>query len=113
MSELPSLVRDLALILLLASGSTLLCRKLRQPLVLGYILAGFLAGPMVDFLPTVADRESIELWSELGVIFLMFSVGLEFSIHKLAQVGLAGILAALFEVSGMMMVGVLLGQALG
>lgn len=113
MSELPSLVRDLALILLLASAATLLCRKLRQPLVLGYILAGFLAGPVVNFLPTVADRESIELWSELGVIFLMFSVGLEFSIHKLAQVGLAGILAALFEVCGMMVVGVLLGQALG
>lgn len=113
MNELPSLVTDLALILVLAGLTTLLCKKLKQPLVLGYILAGFLCGPVVDFLPTIADQENIKLWSEIGVIFLMFAVGLEFSIHKLVKVGLAGILASLFEVVGMMVLGVGLGQALG
>ena len=95
MNELPSLVTDLALILMLAGLTTLLCKKLKQPLVLGYILAGFLCGPVVDFLPTIADQENIKLWSEIGVIFLMFAVGLEFSIHKLVKVGLPGILASL------------------
>lgn len=113
MHGLPSLVTDLALILLLAAFTTLLCRKFNQPLVLGYILAGFLCGPVVDFLPTIADQENIKLWSEIGVIFLMFAVGLEFSIHKLVKVGLAGILSALSEVIGMMFLGILLGQALG
>ncbi len=113
MNELPSLVTDLALILMLAGLTTLLCKKLKQPLVLGYILAGFLCGPVVDFLPTIADQENIKLWSEIGVIFLMFAVGLEFSIHKLVKVGLAGILASLFEVVGMMVLGIGLGQALG
>ncbi len=106
MNELPSLVTDLALILMLAGLTTLLCKKLKQPLVLGYILAGFLCGPVVDFLPTIADQENIKLWSEIGVIFLMFAVGLEFSIHKLVKVGLAGILASLFEVVGMMVLGI-------
>ena len=113
LNELPSLVTDLALILMLAGLTTLLCKKLKQPLVLGYILAGFLCGPVVDFLPTIADQENIKLWSEIGVIFLMFAVGLEFSIHKLVKVGLAGILASLFEVVGMMVLGIGLGQALG
>lgn len=113
MNDLPSLVTDLALILLLAGFTTLLCRKLRQPLVLGYILAGFLCGPVVSFLPTVADRANIELWSEIGIIFLMFAVGLEFSLHKLVKVGMAAILSALFEVLGMMALGVLIGQAFG
>ena len=113
MQELPSMVSDLALILLLAAFTTLLCRRLRQPLVLGYILAGFLCGPVVSFLPTVADRTNIELWSEIGIIFLMFAVGLEFSLHKLVKVGLAAILSALFELLGMMALGVLIGQAFG
>jgi CPA2 family monovalent cation:H+ antiporter-2 len=113
LQNLPSLVTDLALILLLAGLTTLLCKKLKQPLVLGYILAGFLCGPVVSFLPTIADQENIELWSEIGVIFLMFAVGLEFSIHKLAKVGLTGILASLFEVFGMMLLGVILGQLMG
>lgn len=113
MNELPSLVTDLALILVLAGLTTLLCKKLKQPVVLGYILAGFLCGPVVSFLPTIADQENIELWSEIGVIFLMFAVGLEFSIHKLVKVGLAGILASLFEVVGMMLLGIGLGRLLG
>ena len=113
MHGLPTLVTDLALILLLAGFTTLLCRKLRQPLVLGYILAGFLCGPVVSFLPTVADRANIELWSEIGIIFLMFAVGLEFSLHKLVKVGMAAILSAVFEVIGMMFLGMLLGQMFG
>lgn len=113
MHGLPSLITDLALILLLAALTTLLCRKLRQPLVLGYILAGFLCGPVVSFLPTIADRTNIELWSEIGIIFLMFAVGLEFSLHKLVKVGMGAILSALFEVLGMMALGILVGQAFG
>ena len=62
--------------------------------MLGYILAGFLAGPVVQFLPTIVDRGSIEVWSDIGVIFLMFGLGLEFSIHKMAEVGVPGFLSA-------------------
>lgn len=113
MHGLPTLITDLALILMLAALTTLLCRKLKQPLVLGYILAGFLSGPVVSFLPTVGDSANISLWSEIGIIFLMFAVGLEFSLHKLVKVGMAAILSALFEVLGMMALGIMLGQAFG
>lgn len=113
MHGIPTLITDLALILLLAAFATLLCKKFKQPLVLGYILAGFLCGPVVSFLPTVADRANIDLWSEIGIIFLMFAVGLEFSLHKLVKVGMAAILSALFEVLGMMVLGIMLGQVFG
>lgn len=75
---------------MIAAGTTLLCKKIHLPSVLGYILAGFLAGPVVDFLPTIQDRGGIEVWSDIGVIFLMFGLGLEFSLHKLAEVGVRG-----------------------
>lgn len=113
MHGIPTLITDLALILMLAALTTLLCRKLKQPLVLGYILAGFLCGPVVSFLPTVGDSANISLWSEIGIIFLMFAVGLEFSLHKLVKVGMAAILSALFEVLGMMALGITLGQVFG
>ena len=91
--EIPALIIDLTIILVIAAGTTLLCKKIHLPSVLGYILAGFLAGPVVDFLPTIQDRGGIEVWSDIGVIFLMFGLGLEFSLHKLAEVGGPGLLS--------------------
>ena len=81
--HLPELISDLAIILLTGGAVTLIFRKLNQPLVLGYILAGFLIGPYMPFFFTVADSESIKTWSEIGVIILMFGLGLEFNLHKL------------------------------
>ena len=111
--EIPALIIDLTIILVIAAGTTLLCKKIHLPSVLGYILAGFLAGPVVDFLPTIQDRGGIEVWSDVGVIFLMFGLGLEFSLHKLAEVGGPGLLSAGIQAAGMGGVGVLLGLALG
>ena len=82
MQEIPALITDLTIILVVAALTTLLCKKINLPSVLGYILAGFLAGPVVQFLPTIEDLGSIEVWSDIGVIFLMFGLGLEFSVHK-------------------------------
>lgn len=94
MTHLATLITDLALLLIVAGITTLLCKRLKQPTVIGYILAGFLIGPVVDFVPTLADVENINLWAEIGIIFLMFGLGLEFSLHKLASVGSTGITAA-------------------
>ncbi len=113
MGELATLISDLALLLVVAAITTLLCKKLRQPVVIGYILAGFLIGPVVSFLPTVGDMENIDLWAEIGVIFLMFSLGLDFSLHKLATVGGTGVISALVQIGGMMLLGYLVGQLLG
>lgn len=78
MSHLPTLIADLALILISASIITLLFKWLKQPLVLGYIIAGLLAGPYINIFPTVGDIENINIWAEIGVIFLLFALGLEF-----------------------------------
>ena len=83
MSHLPDLISDLALILISAGIITLLFKWLKQPLVLGYIVAGLLAGPYVQIFPTVVDVENINLWAEMGVVFLLFALGLEFSFKKL------------------------------
>jgi len=88
MAHLPPIVSDLAMILLVAGITTILFKKLNQPLVLGYIVAGFITGPHFSFFPTVTDFNNIHTWSEIGIIFLMFSLGLEFSFNKLKQVGL-------------------------
>lgn len=113
MQEIPALITDLTIILVVAALTTLLCKKINLPSVLGYILAGFLAGPVVQFLPTIEDLGSIEVWSDIGVIFLMFGLGLEFSIHKMAEVGVPGFLSAGVQAVGMGAVGVLVGLALG
>lgn len=113
MHEIPVLITDLAILLTVAALTTLLCKKINLPSVLGYILAGFLAGPVVNFLPTIEDIEGIEVWSDIGVIFLMFGLGLEFSLHKLAQVGGPGFLSAGIQAAGMGGVGFLLGMSLG
>ncbi|MBR5791611.1 MAG: cation:proton antiporter, partial [Ruminiclostridium sp.] len=109
MHAIPALITDLTVILVLAAFTTILCKKINLPSVLGYILAGFLAGPVVDFLPTVQNMESVEVWSEIGVIFLMFGLGLEFSVHKMGEVGVPGFLSAGVQALGMGIVGFFLG----
>ena len=113
MGHLATLISDLALLLVVAGITTLLCKKINQPLVIGYILAGFLIGPVVSFVPTVGDMNNINLWAEIGVIFLMFSLGLEFNLHKLAEVGTTAIVSALIQIAGMMALGYGIGLALG
>lgn len=113
MNHLPILITDLALLLVVAGITTLLCKKFNQPSVIGYILAGFLIGPVVDFIPTVGDEATIKIWAEIGVIFLMFTIGLEFSLHKLAELGFGCIVAAAVQISGMIVIGFGVGQFLG
>lgn len=99
--------------LLTAGVVTVVFKKLRQPLVLGYILAGFLIGPYMPWFFTVTDEVSINTWSEIGIIILMFSLGLEFNLHKLAKVGGTGVITAFTEVGGMLLLGYATGQLLG
>lgn len=94
MSHLATLISDLALILVCAGLMTLLFKKLKQPLVLGYVVAGFLASPHMQYTPSVMDTANIQTWADIGVIFLLFSLGLDFSIKKIAKVGGAAIIAA-------------------
>jgi len=109
---MPKLITDLAIMLLTAGVVAVIFRRFKQPLVLGYILAGFLVGPFMPYFFTVVDSHSIETWSEIGIIILMFSLGLEFNLHKLASVGSTAIITAVTEVFGMLVVGYLVGQAL-
>ncbi len=113
MSHLPGLITDLALILISAGITTLIFKWLKQPLVLGYIVAGVLAGPYFHLFPTVADSESITIWAEIGVVFLLFSLGLEFSFKKLVNVGSSALITAITEVICMLLIGFSLGQILG
>jgi CPA2 family monovalent cation:H+ antiporter-2 len=113
MIHLPVLIIDLALILAAAGVTTLLFKKIKQPLVLGYILAGLLVGPHVKFIPTVTDNESIHIWAEIGVIFLLFSLGLEFSFKKLVKVGGSASITAVVEVVFMLLIGFFAGMAMG
>lgn len=101
----PSLITDLALILVVASVATLLFKWLKQPVVLGYIVAGFLVGPHMKLFPTVAETEAISKWAEIGVIFLMFSLGLEFSFKKIFKMGSGPILSSVMIMGCMMAVG--------
>ena len=110
---MPKLITDLAIMLLTAGVVAVIFRRFKQPLVLGYILAGFLVGPFMPYFFTVVDSHSIETWSEIGIIILMFSLGLEFNLHKLVSVGSTAIITAVTEVFGMLVVGYLVGQALG
>ena len=111
--HLPELISDLAVILLTGGVVTVIFKRLNQPLVLGYILAGFLIGPYMPFFFNVTDSASISTWSEIGIIILMFGLGLEFNLHKLASVGGTAIITALTEVGGMLLFGYLVGQAMG
>ena len=107
------MISDLAVMMLTAGIIMILFKKIRQPLVLGYILAGFLMSPYFPLFMTVEDTGNIHAWSEIGIIFLMFHLGLEFNLHKLAQVGSTAIVTTMIEVAGVLGIGFATGMALG
>ena len=113
MSHLPTIITDLAMILLVAGVTTILFKKINQPLVLGYIIAGFITGPNFVFFPTVADKVNVQAWSEIGVIFLLFALGLEFSFYKLKKVGSTAFVSTALIIFSMLFVGYGVGQLLG
>ncbi len=113
MGHLPAFILDLGLILMAAGLVTVLFRKIGQPVVLGYIIAGFLVSSHVWFLPSVSDMPNVHVWAEIGVIFLLFALGLEFSFKKLLRVGGPATLTALIEVFGMVALGNLFGRLFG
>ena len=113
MSHLAPLINDLALILMCAGIMTLVFKKLKQPLVLGYIVAGFMASPHFKLTPSVTDVESIRTWSEIGVIFLLFALGLDFSFKKLMKMGGSVVISACTIIFFMIMIGMLVGWSFG
>lgn len=113
MGYLPKLIEDLALILIVAAITTLLFKSIKQPLVLGYIIAGFLVGPHLSLTPTVVDTTNIETLAEIGVIFLLFSLGLEFSFKKLIRVGGTASITAFVEIVFITIAGYFAGQWMG
>ena len=108
-----SLITDLSYILVVASIVTIIFKSLKQPLVLGYIVAGFLAGPHMPYTPSVSSMEGIEEWSEIGVIFLMFTLGLEFSFKKIVKMGMQPILTAVMVMCCMIGVGGMIASLFG
>lgn len=113
MFNIESLITDLALILILGAIVTVLFKWLKQPVVLGYIVAGFLASPHFEYLPSVTTEANIEFWAQIGIIVLLFSLGLEFSFKKLLNVGGSAVVTALIIVMGMMAAGFAIGHLLG
>ncbi len=113
MNHLPHLIQDLGLVLIVAGLTTLLFKWLKQPVVLGYLLAGLLVGPQVALLPTISDIGNIRIWADIGVIFLLFTLGLEFSFKKLLNIGGPASVTGLIEISAMLGVGFILGRLMG
>ena len=113
MEHLPQLISDLALILGIAGIMSIVFKKLKQPVVLGYIVAGFLAGPYMPYTQSVVDSASISTWADIGVIFLMFSLGLEFSFKKLFKIGASPFIAVAMSLGTMLVVGCVVSDALG
>lgn len=113
MSELPYLVKDLALILIVAGVVTIVFKKLKQPLVLGYVVAGFLVSPHMPYTMSVVDKADIGTWGDIGVMFLLFSLGLDFSFKKILKMGISPVIATCSIVFCMMMLGILAGHAFG
>ena len=113
MAELPTLIQDLALMLIVAGIVTLLFKRLKQPLVLGYIVAGFLVSPHMPYTTSVADTENIHLWADIGVMFLLFSLGLDFSFKKILKMGVSPFISTMAIIFSMSMLGVLTGHAFG
>ncbi len=113
MNHLPTLISDLALIMICAGIITVLFKKLKQPVVLGYILAGILVGPHFPLWPTAVDKTNIQIWADIGVIFLLFSLGLEFSFKKIVNVGKSAIITASANILFMLLIGYNVGLALG
>ncbi|MBF0315735.1 MAG: cation:proton antiporter [Oligoflexia bacterium] len=113
MHDLSYLIQDLGIILITAAVIAILFKKLKQPVVLGYLVAGFLLSPQFTFYPTVHDLQDISIWAEIGVIFMLFGLGLEFSFKKLAKEGKGASITAVFEIFSMLGIGYLTGQFLG
>jgi len=112
-AHLPQIIQDLALILVVAAIVSLTFKKMKQPVVLGYLVAGMLVGPHQNWFPSVGDLEGINVWAEIGVIFLLFAIGLEFSFRKLMSVGASAGITATFQVCMMVLLGFVAGQAMG
>ena len=104
MESLDRFILDLTLILLAASVSAVILKKMKQPVVLGYIIAGFLISPNFKWLPTVVDSADISVWADIGMIFLMFSLGLEFNFKKIADVGKSAIITAGTVITAMVII---------
>ena len=113
MHAINSLIVDLTLITIYAGITTLLCKKLKQPLVLGYVLAGIFAGPYFSLLPTVSNKDDLTLWADIGIIFLLFGLGLEFSFKKMLNVGKAAMITANANILFMLFLGYNTGLLLG
>ena len=111
--EEANLVKDLALILISAGVFTIISKALKQPLILGYIVAGFLVGPHMGLFPTVSSTAEVKEWSDIGIIFLLFALGLEFSFKKLLKVGSSALITAITQCVGMFILGFLVGEAIG
>jgi len=110
-SEVPTLINDLALILIVASTVTLLFKKLKQPLVLGYIMAGFIVSPHMPYTMSVMDTVDIKTWADIGVMFLLFSLGLDFSFKKIIKMGITPVITTLTIIFSMMTLGIVVGHA--
>ena len=113
MAELPALIEDLALILMVAGVVTLVFKKLKQPLVLGYIVAGFLVSPHMPYTASVVDMSNIHLWADIGVMFLLFSLGLDFSFKKILKMGASPVISVICIIFAMSLLGVIVGQSFG
>ena len=113
MSNIPVLISDLAIILFSAGLITILFKWLKQPVVLGYIMAGIIAGPYTFGGPMITDATNIHIWADIGVIFLLFALGLDFSFKKLMNIGGTAMISALTIVGAMMMLGYTTGLSLG
>ena len=113
MAELPDMIQDLALILIVAGVVTLIFKKLKQPLVLGYIVAGFLVSPNMPYTASVADMENVHLWADIGVMFLLFSLGLDFSFKKILKMGASPIISTCTIIFCMSMLGFSVGRLFG
>lgn len=111
--NIEGLIGDLAFILILGAITTIVFKWLKQPVVLGYIVAGFLASPHFTYLPSVTTEANIDFWAQIGIIVLLFSLGLEFSFKKLVNAGAPAVVTALFIVCGMMAAGFAAGHILG
>jgi CPA2 family monovalent cation:H+ antiporter-2 len=113
MAELPAMIQDLALILVVAGIVTLIFKKLKQPLVLGYIVAGFVVSPSMPYTASVVDMENVHLWADIGVMFLLFSLGLDFSFKKILKMGASPIISTCTIIFCMSMLGFSVGRLFG
>ena len=111
MAELAPMIQDLALMLVVAGIVTIIFKRLKQPLVLGYIMAGFLVSPHMPYTASVADRENVQLWADIGVMFLLFSLGLDFSFKKILKMGASPIISTITIIFSMSMLGIIVGHA--